>query len=361
MGKSVWIALVLLLGVSAWIGSGFLSQSEESIAPSSGSDSGDLSLRAAASIPTVQTRLVKAEDVEQVLGLMGVTVANRSVEVDVQSKGIIAGLNVRTGASVKKNELLATIGLEDRDVRLREARAVVKLRQSEFDAALKLSKKNLQSETELTRAETNLDSARASLKSAELEIARTEIRAPFGGVIEEKFVEIGDFVDVGHAVYKIIDLSKIKIQGQVSEYDVSTVKVGMPASLTFLGGGNLEGIVTFVSKLSDSATRTFKIEVTAPNRELAIASGRTAKIGLNLGVARAHLLSPAVLTLDDQGRIGVKVVDAEDEVQFLPVELISDTPDGMWLSGLPEVVNLITMGHEFVAVGQRVISVPTSP
>jgi multidrug efflux system membrane fusion protein len=57
----------------------------------------------------------------------------------------------------------------------------------------------------------------------------------------------------------------------------------------------------------------------------------------------------------------VKVVDAEDEVQFLPVELISDTPDGMWLSGLPEVVNLITMGHEFVAVGQRVISVPTSP
>ena len=102
MGKSVWIALVLLLGVSAWIGSGFLSQSEESIAPSSGSDSGDLSLRPAASIPTVQTRLVKAADVEQVLGLMGVTVANRSVEVDVQSKGIIAGLNARTGASVKK-------------------------------------------------------------------------------------------------------------------------------------------------------------------------------------------------------------------------------------------------------------------
>ena len=361
MSKSVWIALGLLLGVSTWIGSGFLSQSEESIAPSSGSDLGDLSLPPKVKMPTVQTRLAKAGDEDQVLDLMGVTAANRSVEVDVQSKGIIARLNIETGASVKKNDLLATLDPEDREVRLREARAVVKLRQSEFDAALKLSKKNLQSETELTRAETNLDSARASLKSAELEIERTQIRAPFGGIIEEKFVEIGDFVDVGQAVYKIIDLSKIKVQGQVSEYDISIVKVGMPASLTFLGEGNLEGIVTFVSKLSDSVTRTFKIEVTAPNKELAIASGRTAKIGLNLGVARAHLLSPADLNHDDQGRIGVKIVDAEDEVRCLPVELISDTPGGMWLSGLPEVVNLITMGHEFVAVGQRVISVPTNP
>ena len=80
----------------------------------------------------------------------------------------------------------------------------------------------------------------------------------------------------------------------------------------------------------------------------------TARISLNLGDRRGHRLSPAVLTLDDEGRVGVKVINDNTTVQFLPVELIADGPEGMWLGGLPDSVELITVGHEFVSAGQRV-------
>ena len=352
MSRSVIAALVLLIVVSAWIGSGFLSDSQDASSAATSQSQDDAA--SPAKLPTVQVQQVTASSVDRILNLMGVTAANREVRVPGQTKGTIARLNVESGVMVNQGALLAEIDIGDRYARAEEARAMVTLRQSEYDAAVKLAEKNLQSPTDLTRAQTNLDAARAGLATAELEISRTKIRAPFSGVVEERFVEIGDYVDIGQSIVHLLDLSKIKVLGQVSERDVGRVRVGMPATLTFVEGQTIVGEVTFVSQSSDSATRTFGIEVTAVNQEGKIASGMTARISLNLGQAQAHRLSPAVLTLDDEGRIGVKIVDQNDLVQFMPVELITDSPDGMWLAGLPMRADLITVGHEFVSAGQRV-------
>ena len=75
---------------------------------------------------------------------------------------------------------------------------------------------------------------------------------------------------------------------------------------------------------------------------------------LNTGKVKAHYLSPAVLTLSDRGVIGVKTVNAANKVEFFPVRIIADTPDGIWLTGLPETTTLITVGQEFVLTGQSV-------
>ncbi|MCH8188922.1 MAG: hypothetical protein IIB66_09540, partial [Proteobacteria bacterium] len=68
----------------------------------------------------------------------------------------------------------------------------------------------------------------------------------------------------------------------------------------------------------------------------------------------AHLLSPAALTLNDEGVLGVRIVVPGNTVRFVPVKIIDDTADGIWLSGLPSVADLITVGHEFVRDGDRV-------
>ena len=92
-----------------------------------------------------------------------------------------------------------------------------------------------------------------------------------------------------------------------------------------------------------------------------IAEGITAKITLAVGETLSHKLSSAVLTLDDDGVIGVKAVDDDGIVEFLPVTLVADTPDGTWLGGLPRTLRVITVGHEFVRVGQKVEAVPEQP
>ena len=68
----------------------------------------------------------------------------------------------------------------------------------------------------------------------------------------------------------------------------------------------------------------------------------------------AHFVSPAILTLTDQGVLGVKSLEADNIVGFHPVRILESAPNGVWIGGLPEEVTLITVGQEFVAVGQAV-------
>ena len=68
----------------------------------------------------------------------------------------------------------------------------------------------------------------------------------------------------------------------------------------------------------------------------------------------AHRVSPAILTLTDDGMIGVKTLGPDNRVRFHPIQIIGDGADGVWLSGLPNRITLITVGQEFVAEGQTV-------
>ena len=85
--------------------------------------------------------------------------------------------------------------------------------------------------------------------------------------------------------------------------------------------------------------------------------GISAELHLPLGRRQAHLVSPAILTLTDRGVVGVMLLEAGDSARFHPVEIIDQTPEGLWLGGLPERITVITVGQEFVTDGQRVRSV----
>ena len=75
---------------------------------------------------------------------------------------------------------------------------------------------------------------------------------------------------------------------------------------------------------------------------------------LTTGRVRAHRVSPAVLTLSEDGVLGIKIVGPADRIVFHPVDIVADTPDGVWLAGLPERVDVVTVGHEFDRAGQIV-------
>ena len=298
-------------------------------------------------------RLVAAPVNSKVI-VQGETRPNRAVDVKAEIRGTIIEATKDRGAAIKKGEALFVIRDDGRIAQLEKAQADLELRQAEFDAAKSLTQKGINSRIRLTEATSNLKSSEAELQLRQLDVDNLIIKAPFDGVLDARLAEAGDYVEVGKAVAKVVELDPIKVVGQVSESNINDIQVGMPAEIGLVDGRMLEAVLAFRSSSADPETRTFEIELQAPNPDGAVIGGLTATIRLSTGARRGHLVSPSVLTLSDAGEIGVKIVNDESRVRFYPVVILDEGPDGTWIAGLPEEVDLITVGQDFVAENELV-------
>ena len=122
-------------------------------------------------------------------------------------------------------------------------------------------------------------------------------------------------------------------------------------------GETVTGKVRFVAHKADDATRAFRVEVQLPNADNKLRDGVSADIRIPVRELKAQKISPGILVLDDNGVVGVRTV-VNGIVHFVPVKIVSDGPDGMWISGLPDHVAVITVGQEFVSDGEHVDAVP---
>ena len=104
----------------------------------------------------------------------------------------------------------------------------------------------------------------------------------------------------------------------------------------------------------DPVTRTYPIEITVDNADYSIRSGLTVSVRIAQGSVEAHLISPALFALSDEGEIGVRTLDESNRVIFHVVKIVEDGPDGVWVSGLPSTSRLISVGQEFVTAGDIV-------
>jgi len=175
---------------------------------------------------------------------------------------------------------------------------------------------------------------------------------PFDGIVNKKYVEIGDYVRPGNILFSIVDLSPIKIQGYLSEFDVNKVNLGTKALVENANSISKIGAVTFISPTAETATRTFEFTIEADNSDFTFKSGITTSIIIEGSKLLAHKIPPSILTLKDDGTVGVKGLNNSNTVVFYPIIKVKDTIDGMWVSGLPNNVTLITSGQEYISMGQ---------
>jgi multidrug efflux system membrane fusion protein len=167
-------------------------------------------------------------------------------------------------------------------------------------------------------------------------------------------IEESEYITPGNIMFTIIDLNPIKIQGYLSEFDVNKVSLGTKAIIENTNNLKKNGVISFISPSAETSTRTFEITIEADNADLSFKSGITTKITIAGSELKAHKIPPSILTLQDDGTVGVKAVNDENIVIFYPTTSVKDTIDGIWVSGLPDKVNLIVTGQEYVAVGETV-------
>lgn len=203
-------------------------------------------------------------------------------------------------------------------------------------------------------ARAQIQSAEAAVASAEREIERLTIHAPFDGILETDTAELGSLLQPGGLCAEVIQLDPIKLVGFVPEAQLDRITVGAPAGARLASGQQVSGKVIFLSRSGDETTRTFRLEVEVDNSDLSIRDGQTADILVEAEGQMAHLLPQSALTLDDAGQLGVRTVGDGNIAGFVPVTIIRDTVDGVWVAGLPPVVDIIVVGQEYVTDGVRV-------
>ncbi|MDF1727113.1 MAG: efflux RND transporter periplasmic adaptor subunit [Sulfitobacter sp.] len=338
-----------------------------------------------------------SQQVDSAVVMRGETEATRQVDVKAETSAVVASEPLRKGARVEVGDELCVLDtgtrgtavaeararLSEAESRLPEARSRVLEAEARLDearinqnAATKLSEDGFASTTRvaaadaavasadaglssatsgLSAAQSGIEAARAAVASAEKEIERLTIRAPFSGLLESDTAELGSLLQPGALCATIIQLDPIKLVGFVPETEVHRVSLGAQAGARLAAGNQtVTGEVIFLSRAADPETRTFRVEIEVPNPNLSIRDGQTAEIAIASDGASAHLIPQSAMTLDDEGTLGVRLVTEGDIVAFAPVEIMRDTAQGVWVTGLPDKADLIVRGQEYVTAGVRV-------
>lgn len=303
-------------------------------------------------VPVVVMRF-EAQPAETAIVLRGRTEAARTVSVRAETTGLVISEPLRAGASVRAGDLLCRIDPGIRPALLAEAEARLLEAEANDRASATLAERGFGAETAAIANRAALQAAQALVDQARRELERLDIHAPFDGVLETDAAELGSLLQPGSDCATVLALDPIKLVGYVSETAVGELVVGAPIGARLMTGEMLAGRISFVARAADDETRTFRIEAEAPNPDGSIRAGTTAEILAAVAGDLGHLLPQSALTLDDTGRLGVRA--AEDGVaRFLPVTLLRDTPEGIWVAGLPESLDVIVVGQEFVSDGRPV-------
>ena len=186
-----------------------------------------------------------------------------------------------------------------------------------------------------------------------VELNRTEVKAPFSGYLEQ-IVKPGNFLERGQVCATIIQLDPITFIAEVPEFNINKVNTGQEVTLDLITGETVNGKLTFVSKSASTSTRTFKVESQVKNDSGQIRDGITSEMTIKIEKILAHQISPSILILNDAGKLGVRSVE-NNIVIFYEVVILEDSASGLWVSGIPENLDLITQGQGFVEDGQKVL------
>lgn len=309
---------------------------------------------------SVRVRQQAAEKVTRTITVNGRTAPARIVDLNAETDGRINVVGVERGDRLNKGDIIVELDARDRHARLQQAIATVKQRELEFAAREKLKDNSYVSEAQLQEAAALLEAARAEQTRAELDIRYMTVAAPFDGALQERQVEVGDFVKRGDPIATFVDERRLIISASVSEYDAHYVRKGIPGSARLATGEVVEGVIRYVAPVADEATRTFTVELEVDNKDGLYRAGMTAELMIPAESILAQRISPSLLTLDEAGNLGVKIVNQAGVVEFHRADIALTSSDGVWIAGLPELATIITVGQGFVNEGALVDAVAES-
>lgn len=300
----------------------------------------------------VEMATVQQSSITDRVQLVGQLEADESVVLKPETQGVVASIEFREGQHVERGALLLRLRDEEQRARLAEAVAALSLAEDEWRRAQSLAKQRTLSPAELDAARSRFDAARARRDLAQVELERTEIRAPFDGVLGARLVSPGDRVDEDTELVRIDALTRLRLAFTVPEVAVPLAKVGLPLDISVAAfpGETFPGEVYFVAPSLDPRNRRLLLKAYVPNESLRLRPGFFAEIDLEIARHDDAIVVPeAAIAYDAQGPFVWRV----DEHQFatrVPVEL------GIRQPGRVEVTSGLAPGDRIVSGGTHKVA-----
>ncbi|MEO8223653.1 MAG: efflux RND transporter periplasmic adaptor subunit [Gammaproteobacteria bacterium] len=315
----------------------------------------------AAVVQRVQVRSQKAEPVTRTVTVYGRTAPARTVQLKAETSGRVTALGIARGEPAGSGQVLLKLDLRDRAARLAQARASVNEQESAWKAQQELKPSGYVSDTQLAETRAKLEGAKTELTRAQLDLEYMNIRAPFNGTMQQRAVEVGDYVRVGDPVATYVDNTRLIVTGSIAEQDAGFVRIGNKATAALVTGQEVQGIIRYLAPVAEEATRTFAVELEIPNPGGKLPAGVTAEMRIPGDEVLAYRVAPSLLTLDANGELGLKTVNPQNQVEFHRVALARSDANGVWVTGLPEAASIIIVGQGYVSAGQPVVAVEGQP
>lgn len=350
------IAAALVIGAIAWFAAGQFGGSAEEHAATETAEP------AAVQIPLQKVGVTTAtpEQHERKVVLSCVTEADRRASAVARGAGVIIDLRVNRGSRIRAGDVIAQLSDEGRSAALGQAQALLDQRLAEYEANKALIDTGDAPRNTLAALEAAVAAARAALAAAQAEADRSTVKAPIDGVVDSVAFQVGQAVQAGSEIAVVVDPDPMLAVGQVSEARRNSLEKGQEARVRFIDGSTVAGTVEFVGLSADKATRTYPVEATMANADAVIADGVTCEMTVMLEPIEAAAIPRSALIFSDAGHLGVRVADGESRAQFVPVEIVDDGRDVVWVTGIDQPMRVIVVGQDFVRDGETVEAVTSA-
>ena len=346
-------AVLIVLGVVGWLGSGrFGGAQSEAPATTASAQQPEAALFRVAVVPAEVVPPARR------VVLSGRTEADKRAMAVARAAGVIQDLKVRRGSVVKKGDVVAVLSDEAREAQVLQAQARLVQRRQELGARLKLIEQGNLPALQRPQLEAELKSAEALLAAAEAERDKGVVLAPISGVVNDVPVEIGQALAANANVAEVIASDPMLAVVEIAERQIASLKGGDTAKVRLVTGSVYEGTVRFISQKASPQTRTYRVEIGLSNTNGTIPDGVTAEVTLSLSPVPATRVPRSALTFSSDGKLGVRIVKPDSVVAFVPVGLVEDGPETLWVSGIEPAARLIVQGQDFVREGVTVEAVP---
>ncbi len=295
----------------------------------------------------VEAVRVATEPMPQSITAVGSLRSDESITVRPEVAGRISAILFQEGQRVAKGSTLVKLDPAINAAEVQQARANLTLAKSKFERAVDLSKSNFISGQARDEAENNLRVAEAALQLTEAKLAKTEIKAPFSGIIGLRVVSVGDYVKEGADIVNLESIDPLKVDFRVPETYLRQVQVGqaLQVSLDALPGKTFEGKVFAVNPLVDAAGRAIVIRAIVRNADTSLRPGMFARVRLITRDDKDALVVPeqSIVPLGDEQFV-FRVVDGKAARVKVDV--------GQRRDGKVEVVRGLAAGDVVVTSGQ---------
>ena len=301
---------------------------------------------------TVETVTVTQRPIVDVVDLVGQLESEESVEIRPEIDGVIETVEFSEGQEVVRGAVLFRLRDAEQRARLHEAEANAALAEEVFRRTSQLAKQNIAAASQLDRARADLDAARARVELARVEIERTQVRAPFDGMLGVRRVSPGDRVTTSTTLVQIDAVARLRLSFVIPEVALPIARVGARVALATapFPGEEFPGEVFFVAPTVDPATRRLQLAAWVPNPARRLRPGMFANLKLKLGERSDALMVPEEAVVYDRQGNYVWRLGEGNVAERTPVEV------GAHQEGLVEISRGIRTGDVIVSAGTHKVT-----